>query len=124
MIEDAQTAATYDDTEIRALIDAEKSRIDNVLANTDEKALNSIAELADWVNTHGAKAEGMVSAIEKNATDIVSLTSRIDNLTTKVDDKTIKTNENGEIYVHEVSTDSLVQGEMTLILNGGSATVE
>lgn len=124
MIEDAQTAATYDDTEIRALIDAEKSRIDNVLANTDEEALNSIAELADWVNTHGTKAEGMVSAIEKNATDIISLTSRIDNLTTKVDDKTIKTNENGEIYVHEVSTDSLVQGEMTLILNGGSATVE
>jgi hypothetical protein len=31
-------------------------------------------------------------------------------------------NENKQLYVAEVSTDKLVQGTETLVLNGGSAT--
>lgn len=38
----------------------------------------------------------------------------------KIDDKTIKTNEKQQIYVAEVSTDRLAQGEQTLVLNGGN----
>lgn len=38
----------------------------------------------------------------------------------KIDDKTIKMNENQQIYVAEVSTDRLAQGEQTLVLNGGN----
>lgn len=38
----------------------------------------------------------------------------------KIDDKTIKMNKNQQIYVAEVSTDRLAQGEQTLVLNGGN----
>ena len=38
----------------------------------------------------------------------------------KIDDKTIKMNEKQQIYVAEVSTDRLAQGEQTLVLNGGN----
>jgi hypothetical protein len=32
-------------------------------------------------------------------------------------------NENKQLYVAEVSTDNLVQGNMTLVLNGGDAVI-
>lgn len=38
----------------------------------------------------------------------------------KIDDNTIKMNENNQIYISQVSTDNLVQGSMTLVLNGGN----
>ena len=38
----------------------------------------------------------------------------------KIDDETIKMNEDKQIYVSEVSTDALVQGDSTLVLNGGN----
>ena len=38
----------------------------------------------------------------------------------KIDDRTIKMNEKQQIYVAEVSTDRLAQGEKTLVLNGGN----
>lgn len=37
-----------------------------------------------------------------------------------LDNKTLKTNKNGEVYVAEISTDELVQGKMTLVLNGNA----
>ena len=40
----------------------------------------------------------------------------------KYDDTTIKMNDSQQLYVAQVSTDVLVQGSNTLILNGGSAT--
>lgn len=38
----------------------------------------------------------------------------------KIDGKTIKMNNNDQIYVSEISTDNLVQGKYTLVLNGGN----
>ena len=38
----------------------------------------------------------------------------------KIDDRTIKMNEKQQIYVAEVSTDRLAQGQQTLVLNGGN----
>jgi hypothetical protein len=40
----------------------------------------------------------------------------------KYDDSTIKMNDNKQLYVAQVSTDILVQGSETLVLNGGKAT--
>ena len=40
----------------------------------------------------------------------------------KYDDSTIKMNDNKQLYVAQVSTDILVQGAQTLVLNGGKAT--
>lgn len=163
MINAAKTEATYDDTAIKGLITGEETRakkaeadltaeiektnaaVAAILENNDEEGLNSIKELAAWINEHGAAAEDMVKAIEANAdaideinnetTGILALAkdytdTQIGNLpaATKeefglvmIDDKTIKVDEGEHIYVAEVSTDLLVQGTEEFILNGGTA---
>lgn len=127
MIADAQAAATYDDTAVRGLIQANTDAIDAIEAdylkaadktelanavalkanqtdleaevtrakaaekvnadeiarvngvlvaaieNEDDTALNSIKELADWINTHGTEASDMAEAIQTNAGDIDKL---------------------------------------------------
>lgn len=54
----------------------EITRVDNVLKaalENDGEGLDSIKELADWINKHGTAAEDMVKAIEKNAADITNI---------------------------------------------------
>lgn len=54
----------------------EIARVNGVLVNAlDNNAdgLDSIKELATWINTHGAEAEGMSKAITKNAEDIAAM---------------------------------------------------
>ncbi len=152
---------------VEGLVSAEAQRADAAeKANADEIArvdaalklavenntegIDSIKELATWVNTHGAEAEGMVEAIEKNATDIAKNTgdikaiytpasgegeeavaasgvlvdeiARVESKIPGVDDKTIKLNDNNNVYVAEVSTDILVQGATTLVFYAGTAS--
>jgi hypothetical protein len=130
LIDEAKTAATYDDTAIKALIqgntdaiaaeasradteekrivglvEAEASRADteekrlagligdnataiaenakniagntavinSILGNEDETDLNSIAELADWINKHGTEASEMATAIGNNEAAIKTI---------------------------------------------------
>ena len=164
MIADAKTAATYDDTEVRGLISTEAARADAAekanaaeiarvnavlvaaIENEDDTALNSIKELADWINTHGTEASDMADAIEANAdaiavinhaeTGILAVAKKYadDQIAAipvataealglvKIDNDTVKMNEANQLYVAKVSTDVLVQGAETLVLNGGSAT--
>lgn len=61
----AQTAEKANADAIAAVDAALKLAVDN---NTE--GMDSIKELATWVNTHGSEAEGMTNAIEKNADDI------------------------------------------------------
>lgn len=91
MIADAQTAATYDDEEIRGLISdnayaiaAEKERaegveeslqnqINTIMNNPDaEGAINSINEFTKYVSDHGTIAEGFRTDIDKNKEDIAA----------------------------------------------------
>jgi chromosome segregation ATPase len=75
------------DTDLRALITAEETRAQNaekgladeiaavdaalkLAVENNTEGMDSIKELATWVNTHGSEAEGMTNAIEKNADDI------------------------------------------------------
>ena len=54
----------------------EITRVDNVLKaalENDGEGLDSIKELADWINKHGTDAANMTKAIEKNATDIANI---------------------------------------------------
>lgn len=55
----------------------EIARVDNVLKaaieNEDGTALNSIKELATWIEEHGPEAENMSKAITKNADDIAAM---------------------------------------------------
>lgn len=164
MISEAQSAATYDDTEVRNLITTESNRakaaenanaeeiarVNAVLVaalENDAEGLDSIKELADWINTHGAEASEMANAIQANA-DAIATINHVENgilaqakahtdaaiaaLPTataealglvKYDDVTIKMNDSNQLYVAKVSTDVLEQGSSTLILNGGSATI-
>ena len=163
MIADAKVAATYDDTEIRGLISTEAARADAAekanaaeiarvnailvaaIENEDDTALNSIKELADWINTHGTEASDMADAISANTDAIAAInhaetgilavakaytdnaiagiptaTAEVLGLV-KFDDDTVKMNEANQLYVAKVSTDILTQGEQILVLNGGSA---
>lgn len=83
MISDAQAAATYDDTQVKADIKANADAIDvlngtgagsvdkkitdafNNFATkvTDDGVVNSYKELIDWAATHGAEAAEMAGAI-------------------------------------------------------------
>lgn len=176
MIADAQKAATYDDTAVKALItaegeraDAEEKRLaklisDNADAISDnadeiarvngvlvaalennEEGLDSIKELATWIEEHGKDAAEMINNISAN-TDAISAINNADTgilavskkytddqiaaipvATTntlglvKFDDNTVKMNESNQLYVAKVSTDILEQGSNVLVLNGGSA---
>lgn len=170
MIEDAKTAATYDDTAIKALITTEETRAKaaeeanatNIQANADEIArvnsvlvaaldnneegLDSIKELATWIEEHGDEAADMAASITTNADAIAAINNADTGILAqaktytndqiaaipaatadalglvKYDDKTIKMNESNQLYVAEVSTDILVQGAQELVLNGGTAT--
>ena len=176
MIADAQKAATYDDTAVKALItaegeraDAEEKRLaklisDNAEAISDnadeiarvngvlaaalennEEGLDSIKELATWIEEHGKDAAEMVNNISANAdaisainnadTGILAVSKKYtdDQITAipvatanalglvKFDDNTVKMNESNQLYVAKVSTDILEQGSNVLVLNGGSA---
>lgn len=164
MIADAKTAATYDDTAVKKLISdevaradaaekanaAEIARVNAVLVaaieNEDDTALNSIKELADWINTHGTEASDMADAIEANAEAISAINHAETGILVtakkyaddqiaaipaataealglvKIDNDTVKMNDANQLYVAKVSTDVLAQGVETLVLNGGSAT--
>lgn len=54
----------------------EIARVDAALklaVENNEEGIDSIKELANWVNTHGAAAENMTKAITKNAEDIAAM---------------------------------------------------
>ena len=144
MISDTNTAITTGDNAIKALLveetnrakDAEKAnadeitRIDAALAllveSDDGVALNSIKELATWINTHGADATKMSEAITANENAIKKinddLPGAIAAAMVKADGTSI-IDTDGTFSVGAVSTDLLVQGKKTLVLNGGSADV-
>ena len=85
----------------------------------------------------GAKYENMTKAISKNAEDIAANTKKIgeveasipgalsaalaDYKVKNVDGTTIQLSDAGVASVKAISTDLLVQGELELVLNGGSA---
>ena len=111
----------------------------------NEEGLDSIKELATWIEKHGKDAAEMVNNISANA-DAISAINNADTgilavskkytddqiaaipvATTnilglvKFDDNTVKMNESNQLYVAKVSTDILEQGSNILVLNGGSA---
>lgn len=90
MIADAQTNATYDDTAVRKLISDEVtratvaeeanagaiSRIDAALSaalENDGEGLDSIKELAVWIEEHGKEATALATGIDANAKAIAAI---------------------------------------------------
>lgn len=163
MIADAQAAATYDDAAVRQLIADEAARADaaekaNALEigrvngvllaalENDGEGLDSIKELADWINKHGNDAAEIAEAITANENAIAAINNADTGILAvakkyaddqiaaipvataealgliKFDNNTVKMNASNQLYVAKVSTDILEQGEQTLILNGGTAS--
>ena len=107
MISEAQSEATYDDTELRGKVTANESAIATLngtgagsvkktaedaataAVNTfatlvsDDGAVNSFKELVDWAASHGSEASEMAAGIQTNANDIDALeTGKADKATT------------------------------------------
>ena len=87
----------------------------------DANLPGAIAGVSDRVKT--LEDANLPAAIAQSLTDAKAYT---DAEIAKIlpDEKTIIKNADNKFEVNEVSTDKLVQGTMTLILNGGSANVE
>ena len=170
MINDAKTAATYDDTAIKADIksntdaiavlngdintagsvaktaaEAAKTEVATLIGDAPE-ALDTIHEIAAWIQNDETGAAALTTKVSEHSTAIAAINDESTGILAtakkytddqisaipaataealglvKYDDTTIKMNENKQLYVAQVSTDLLVQGSETLVLNGGKAT--
>lgn len=161
MIEEAASAAEYDDTEVRGLITAETNRATGVEADFEQRiaemetfwdaaddpegTIDKLAEIVNYINADKTGALDMaadikantdaISAINNETTGILAVAKEYTNNAigsipaataevlglVKYDNSTIKMNESKQLYVAKISTDILEQGELELILNGGSA---
>lgn len=139
-----ETRATKAEAALGGRIDGLDAAIQAVLENEDGTALNSIKELALWIKEHDTD---VLPVVNKNKEDIAAIIDADTGILAKAnkytddkiagipaatadalglvkyDNKTIKKDETDHLYVAEVSTDLLVQGSKTLILNGGSADI-
>ena len=116
-----------------------------------EDTIESIKSLVDYVNTNGSTLAALNKSVETNTTNIGNNTTNISNNTTaiglindklvgvtttvsdlitaKIEAAALKastevTITDGVLGIGTVSTDKLVQGSITLVLNGGTATGE
>jgi hypothetical protein len=81
----------------------------------DENA-GEIAALLTTVNGH-------TTAIEKNTSDIATINAAIAAMISPKASTEITVADDGTLGLGEVSTDKLVQGSKTLVLDGGNAKV-
>ena len=67
--------ATQAESDLNTAINTEKSRIDTFLsaADTGDKAIDTLKEIQNYIDTHGEAAAKMTTNIGKNATDIKAL---------------------------------------------------
>ena len=67
--------ATRAESDLNTAINTEKSRIDAFLAaaDTGDKAIDTLKEIQNYIDTHGEAATKMTTDIGKNATDIKAL---------------------------------------------------
>ena len=132
---------------IEGALDARLGTVENFFKAVEEpdEVIDTLAEIVKYIESDksGATAllervDGLADRITANETAIgttlpgaissalVEAKAYTDTEIAKIpvaDEKTIVVND-GKLSVGQVSTDNLVQGTMTLILNGGSANVE
>lgn len=63
--------------ELSTTVAGHTATINSILGNTDETDLNSIAELAAWIEEHGTEAAEMAKSIEANAGGISALNTLV-----------------------------------------------
>ena len=112
---------------------------------TLDEALDTLVEIQKFITDEGTAADGMLTQIQANTTAIAAINNEttgilatakahaqnlFDSIPTategvlglvKYDNVTIKKNDSDQLYVGQVSTDVLVNGQDEFVLNGGSA---
>ena len=110
-----------------------------------DEVIDTLSEIVSYIESDKTGANAMLDSIGKNTTAIAAINNTETGILAqaksytdeqiaaipvataealglvKYDNATIKMNENNQLYVAEVSTDILKQGEQELIINGGSA---
>ena len=117
-------------TEIERAKAAEKKIADDLalLIENPTEDLDSVKELIAHVKAHGTAVEGIVSrldghdaAIQQNTNDIAAINEALDAIVQPKASNEVTVAEDGTLGLGEVSTDKLVLGVNTLVLNGGTA---
>ena len=110
---------------------AEKKIADDLalLIENPTEALDSVKELIEHVTEHGTEIAGVITrldghdtAIAQNASDIVAINNAIADIVQPKASAEVTVAEDGTLGIGTISTDKLVQGSETLVLNGGDAT--
>lgn len=134
------TVATDLAGEIARATAAEQKIADDLalLIENPTEALDSVKELITHVQANGTAVEGIITRLdghdtaiannkaahEKNASDIVAINDAIAAIVQPKASTEVTVAEDGTLGLGEVSTDKLVQGVDTLVLNGGNASVK
>ena len=112
---------------------------------TPDETIDTLAEIVKYIEDDKSAASGMLASINANTSAIEAINSATDGILVKAqkyadekvaaiptategvlglikyDNVTIKKNESDQLYVAQVSTDVLVNGQDEFVLNGGSA---
>ena len=130
---------TKDDADAKFQTEAQvKSIVDGVVADVSETDTieglvtlvnyvhdnaGDIAKLVSDVETNSSAIETNAANISKNASDIVAINELLANIVQPKASEEISVAEDGTLGIIGMSTDKLVQGSNTLVLNGGNASV-
>ena len=113
-----------------------KSAMDKVVADvSDTDTIEGLVTLVEYVHDNAGDIAKLVSDVEnngkaivknaediaKNASDIVAINEAIAAIVQPKASEEVTVADNGTLGLGKVSTDKLVQGADTLVLNGGSA---
>ena len=113
-----------------------KSVMDKVVADvSDTDTIEGLVTLVEYVHDNAGDIAKLVSDVEnngkaivknaediaKNASDIVAINEAIAAIVQPKASEEVTVADNGTLGLGKVSTDKLVQGVDTLVLNGGSA---
>jgi hypothetical protein len=108
-----------------------KTEADNLFLNQDQVDAR-ISTLIDAANNEDTitNVNDLVNYVNKNASDLAALITNVNKNSAAIADiiqpkasEEISVAEDGTLGINKISTDKLVQGDKTLVLSGGTATV-
>jgi hypothetical protein len=124
---DVETAGSV----AKVAADAAKAEVAAVIDSAPE-ALNTLKEIADWISADETATEALITRVVANETAVgttlpAAIAKCLEDANKYTDEKMVKAdglsivNNDGTFSVNQVSTDTLVQGDLELVLCGGKA---
>ena len=116
----AKIADVYTKTEANNLFlnqDQVDARISTLIdAANNEDTITNVNDLVNYVNKNAIDLAALITNVNKNSAAIADI------IQPKASEE-ISVAEDGTLGINKISTDKLVQGDKTLVLSGGTATV-